>query len=306
MDFDSIVVGGGPAGLTAATLLAREGRRVLLLDRESFGGPIINVEWIDGYPAPGERIAGSKLSSQLVVEAEQAGVAMEIDAVIEIEPYSNCLSVTCESGKAFTTPTVVLAGGLTQKALGVPGEDAYQGKGMVHCAMCDAGLYRDKVVAVCGGGDSGAIESMYLARFASKVYLIEARDELNAAPALRERVGQDPKVEVRRDARPVEVRGDAQGVTALIVERAGQRESIEVFGVLVRNGFVPTTGFLEGVVDLDDTERIEVDEACATSLEGVFAIGDIRGGSPRGVAAAVEDGRRAAASVQHHLQQQSA
>src|SRR5450759_5356446 len=241
MDYDAIVIGGGPAGLSAGIELARAKYRVLLLEKESFGGPIINVEWINGYPRPGEKVAGAMLASEMVKQAEQSGMEMELAEVVEIEPYSGCISVVCADGKAYTTSVVIQAGGLQSRKLGVPGEEKFQSKGMIHCAMCDAGLYRDQVVAVCGGGDAGLIEAMYLARFASKVFVIEAQAQLAAKPVLQARALANAKLEIRHGEKPVEIIGD-QGVTGLVVQSAatGKRETLDVYGVLVHVGYVPT------------------------------------------------------------------
>jgi len=303
MDYDAIVIGGGPAGLSAGTELAQARYRVLLLEKESFGGPIINIEWINGYPRPGEKLAGAMLASELVKQAEQSGVEMVLAEVVEIEPYSGCISVGCADGKAYTSSVVIQAGGLHSKTLGVPGEDAFQGKGMIHCAMCDAGLYRDQVVAVCGGGDAGLIEALYLARFASKVFVIEAQAQLSARPALQERARADAKLEIRCGEKPIEIAGK-QGVTGLVVESAasGKRQTLDVYGVLVHVGYAPSTGYLEGVLALDDAGRIAVDEQFATDVHGAFAAGDIRSGSPRQVAAALADGKAAARGAQKILE----
>ena len=303
MEYDAIVIGGGPAGLSAGMELARAKYRVLLLEKESFGGPIINVEWINGYPRPGEKTAGAMVASEMVQQAEQSGVEMELAEVVEIEPYSGCISVACADGRAYTSSVVIQAGGLQSRKLGVPGEEKFQGKGMIHCAMCDAGLYRDQVVAVCGGGDAGLIEAMYLARFASKVYVIEAEAQLAAKPVLQARALADAKLAIRYGEKPVEIIG-SEGVTGLVLENAasGNRETLDVYGVLVHVGYVPATAYLEGVVALDDTGHIAVDEAFATDITGTFAAGDIRSGSPRQVAAAVADGKAAAKSAQKILE----
>lgn len=302
MDYDAIVIGGGPAGLSAGIELAQAKYRVLLLEKESFGGPIINIEWINGYPNPGEKTAGAMVASELVQQAEQSGVEMELAEVTEIEPYSGCISVVCADGKAYTASVVIQAGGLQSRKLGVPGEETFQGKGMIHCAMCDAGLYRDQTVAVCGGGDAGLIEAMYLARFATKVFVIEAEARLAAKPVLQARARADAKLEIRCGEKPVEIVGD-QGVTGLVVESAatGKREMLDAYGVLVHVGYVPASAYLEGVLALDDSGRIAVDEQFATDVPGIFAVGDIRGESPRQVAAAVTDGKAAAKSAQKIL-----
>ena len=302
MDYDAIVIGAGPAGLSAGIELAQAKYRVLVLERESFGGPIINVEWTDDYPHLGEKVAGAMLASELVNQAEQYGVEMELAEVVEIEPYSGCISVGCADGKAYTSSVVIQAGGLHSRKLDVPGEEKFQGKGMIHCAMCDAGLYRDHVVAVCGGGDAGLIEALYLARFASKVFVIEAQAQLAARPELQARAFADAKLHIRCGEKPVEIIGN-QGVAGLVVENAaaGKRETLEVYGVLVHVGYVPTTGYLEGVFALDDSGRIAVNEQFATDVTGAFAAGDIRSGSPRQVASAVADGKAAARGARKFL-----
>jgi len=303
MEYDVIVIGGGPAGLSASIELAQAKYRVLLLEKESFGGTIINVEWINGYPHPGEKVAGAMVASEMVKQAEQSGVEMELAEVVEIEPYSGCISVVCADGKAYTSSVVIHAGGLHARKLDVPGEEKFQGKGMIHCAMCDAGLYRDQVVAVCGGGDAGLIEAMYLARFASKVFVIEAEAQLAAKPVLQARALADAKLEIHYGEKPVEIIGN-QGVTGLVVESAatGNRQTLDVYGVLVHVGYAPTTAYLEGVLALDDSGRIAVNEQFATDVPGAFAAGDIRSGSPRQVAAAVADGKAAAREARKILE----
>lgn len=301
MDYDAIVVGAGAAGLSAGTALAEGGLRVLALEAESFGGPVLNIEWINGWPAPGQRTAGAALATQLVEGAERAGVEMKLATVREIEPYSGCISVACADGSAWTASAVIVAGGLRSKKLGVPGEDRLQGKGMIHCAMCDAGLYRDRVAAVCGGGNSGLIEALYLARFCSKVIVLEAQPQPSARPHLQKAAVAEPKLEIRCGVRPVEILG-ADGVEGIVIENAGgARETLSVYGVLVHVGYEPATDYLAGILPLDDGGRIAVDAQLETEIPGLFAAGDLRSGSPRTVAAAVADGRAAAAAVRRRL-----
>lgn len=296
MDFDVIIIGAGPAGLAAAAELARAQRRVLLLERESFGGQVARLEWIEDYPHPGERSEGPKLAAALL---EAAGTArMEINEVVEIESYSGCRSVTCADGKAFTAPAVIIAGGLRPRPLGIPGEEKYQGKGMIHCAFCDGGLYANKAVAVCGGGDAGIIEALYLAKFASKVHLIEAQAQLSAAPALQQRARANDRLDIRLGQKPVAIQGGEFVSQIEIAASAGGRsEKLDVYGVLVHAGADPVTDYLEGVVSLDARGGIAVGGDMAADCEGVFAAGDIRSASPRRVAAAVSDGKAAAAAL---------
>lgn len=302
MNHDAIIIGAGPAGLAAAIELASAGRSALLLDRESHGGPIVNVEWINDYPVPGERASGAMLASGLVEQAQQAGVAMEIATVVEVEPYSGCISVTCDDGRNYTATVVILAAGLASRTLGIPGEQEFQGKGMIHCAMCDAGLYRDRVVAVCGGGNAGLIDAMFLARFASRVHVIEPQAALAATPALRALAAETSNVEIRLGLKPVEIHGH-DGVSALAVEdvKTGARQSVDVYGVLVRVGFTPATEFVDGVVELDESAHIAASESLETDVAGIYCAGDIRRGSTRDVAGAVADGARAAQSALRFL-----
>jgi len=302
LDYEAIIVGGGPAGLAAAAELARAQRRVLLLDCESFGGQVAKLEWIEDYPRPGERIEGPKLAAAMV---EAAGaVKMEINEVIEIESYSGCRSVTCADGKAYTAPAVIVASGLRPRPLGIPGEEEYKGKGIIHCAFCDGGLYTNKAVAVCGGGDAGISEALYLAKFAAKVHLIEAQAALSATPPLQARARANARLDIRLGQKPVAITG-GDFVTRIEVEESstGRREELEVYGVLVHAGFDPVTEYLQGAVLLDDQGCVAVSGDMESDSDGVYAAGDIRGGSPRRVASAVSDGKAAAAAVLQFLQE---
>ena len=296
MDYEVIIIGGGPAGLGAAAELARAKRRVLLIERESFGGQVGNLEWIENYPTPGERIEGPRLAN-MVVEAA-AGVKMELGEVIEIESYSGCRSVTCADGKACTAPLVIIAGGIKSRPLGIPGEEMYQGKGMIHCAFCDGGLYTNKPVVVCGGGNAGIMEALYLSKFASTVHLIEVEQCLSATPELQERARANSKLDIRLGCKPVAIVGD-DFVTAieLLPVGGGLKQCLNVHGVLVHAGFDPASSYLEGVVDLDDPGFIVVDACGATDAEGIWAAGDICQASPRNAAGAVRDGILAASSA---------
>ncbi len=296
-----IIVGAGAAGLSAAVELATARRRVLVIDRESFGGQAMNVEWI--MDALGGKAPGHELASALVREAEAAGVRMELGNVAEIESYSGCKSVACADGTTYTASAVILAGGLAAKTLGIPGEAEFRGKGLIHCAVCDAGLYSDQTVAVCGGGDAGLVEALYLAKFASRVIVIEAQPQLSARAALQAESRADARLEIRCGHKPVRIIG-GEFVSAIEVEEIGtaKRQTLDVSGVLVRVGFEPATGYLAGVASLDAQGYVEVNERLQSSTPGVFAAGDLRRGSPRSFAAAVADGKAAAAGVQRFLE----
>lgn len=298
MEHDVIILGAGPAGLAAASLLAKAGHRTLLVYSGSLGGQLPNLEWINDYPEVGQRTEGPLAAAALVADAEANGVAMLEGEVEEIEAYSTCHAVTLTGGKTMTCSVVIVAGGLAEKKLGVPGEAEYHDRGMIHCAACDASLYSGQSLAVCGGGTSGAIEALQLARFASKVYLVERADALTAPPKLRDRLISEPRIEVCLGQRPLEVVGNGAVRGLKVVEIAtSETRTLEVSGVLARVGFEPRCAYLESHADVDQDGRIRVDEAMRTRTPGILAAGDIRSGAPRRVRSAIADAQLAAASA---------
>ena len=303
-DWDVVIVGGGPAGLTAGLYLSRAKYRVLLLDKEAFGGQIRNVEMIENYPGFSEGIAGPQLASEMVQQATKYGLQLEIGEVVDIELFSNCKWVSCADGKGYTTAVVILSGGSKQRKLGVPGEDKFQEKGIIHCALCDGGQFTDRVVAVCGGGDAGVTEALYMTKLASKVILLEAEPALTATPVLQDRASENPKLDIRCGVRVEEILGDKH-VEAVSISNVstGVREKLEVDGVLVYIGVEPNTDYLGGIVTLDDQDQIIVSEnRLETEVPRILAAGDIRSGSPRQAVTAVGDGATAAITAQHLLQ----
>ncbi len=302
-DYDAIIIGGGPAGLTAGIYLARARLRVLLLEREAFGGQVKNVEWIENYPGFAEGVSGPRLASEMINQAMKWGVQLELREVFEVESFSSCKSVMCTGGKGYTAAVVIVAGGSRPKKLGAPGEDRFLGKGVIHCALCDGDQFREHVVAVCGGGDAGATEAIYLTKLASKVILIEAQPSLTATAVLQERAYANPKLEIQCGEQVVQIRGDER-VRAIDVVNVtkGTKKTLNVDGVLVHVGIEPSTGYLQGVLPLDEQGQIMVNNRLETKVAGIIAAGDVRSGSPRQVAAAVGDGATAAIAALRLLQ----
>ncbi len=302
-DYDVIIIGGGPAGLTAGIYLARGRYRVLLLEKDLFGGQLKNIEWIENYPGFAEGISGPQLASEMVNQARRFGVRMEQGEVVGIESFSSTRLVNCADGKGYTCAAVVLAGGSRPKKLGVPGEDMFQNKGVIHCALCDGGQFIDQVVAVCGGGDAGVTEALYLTKLASKVVLIEAMPALTASAILKERALAEPKLEVRCNEKVLQIIGDEK-VRAIEVTQTitGKKETLQVDGVLVHVGIIPNTDYLDGTIPLDEAGQILVNNRLETEIPSIVAAGDIREASPWQVAAAVGDGTIAAITVQRFLQ----
>ena len=298
-DYDAVIVGGGPAGLTAGMYLTRAGWRTLVLEQESFGGYLKKIEWIENYPGFAEGVSGSVLGSEMEKQAEAAGVELDYGEVNAIEIFSKTRWVGCTDGKGFTTAVVILAGGCRKKALNVPGESMLMGKGVFSCALCDGNQFEDKVVAICGGGDSAVTEARYMARLAAKVYLIEVAPTLTACSILRERLMDDPKIEVLCGTQVKEIVGKdrVEGVVCYHADNQ-KTDTLAIDGVLVHIGMDPNTTYLEDIVTLGDDKRIVVDATMSSETQYLFAAGDVRSGSIGQVAAAVGDGAVAALSAQ--------
>ena len=236
-DWDIVIIGGGPAGLSAGLYLSRAKRQTLLLDRDCSGGYIRNIELIENYPGYSEGVAGAQLASEMVKQAETYGLRMETAEVTGLELFSDTRWVACSRGQGYTTNIIIIAGGSRNKKLGVPGEEEFEGKGVFNCAFCDGGHYADRVVAVCGGGDSGITEALYMAKIASQVIVIEALPELTATAVLRERVLSNHNIETRCGVKVEAIIGTdtVEAIECLDIAN-GKKERFKVDGVLVHVG----------------------------------------------------------------------
>ncbi|MGD0794504.1 MAG: FAD-dependent oxidoreductase [Dehalococcoidales bacterium] len=302
-DWDVVIIGGGPAGLTAGLYLGRAGRRVLLLDKDTAGGYIRNIELIENYPGFAAGISGAQLAAEMVNQAVKYGLKIENAEATSLELFSGTRYIGCSRGQGYTTNAIIFAGGSKNKKLGVPGEADLLGKGVFECALCDGGYFANKVVAVCGGGDSGLTEALYMAKIASKVIIIEAMPALTATAILQERIKANPKIELRCGVRVEAITG-GEKVEAIELVAGKKTESLKVDGVLVHIGLEPNTGYVEGVVPLDKHGQIIVNQKMESEVPYVLAAGDIRSGSPRQVVTAVGDGAIAAITAQRLLQEE--
>ena len=301
-DYEAIIIGGGPAGLTAGLYLARAKIRSLLLEQDLIGGKIKNLEYIENYPGFAEGIPGPRLSNEMQAQSVKFGLRTEIGKVTNVESYSGTKCITCDDGRVFTTASIIIAGGSHPRKLGVPGEEKYRGKGVFNCAYCDGGQYEGKAVAVCGGGDSGITEALYMSKIASKVILLEALSTITATAILQDRASANPKIEILCSSKVVEIFGETE-VTGLkyLDAASGAVRSLAVDGILIYVGLEPFTTYLPGVVPLDKAGQIIVNGRMETEDPGIFAAGDIRSESPGQVSTAVGDGATAAVSVMRYL-----
>jgi thioredoxin reductase (NADPH) len=305
-DYDVVIIGGGPAGLTAGLYLSRAKRRTILLEMKEFGGYPKDVELIENYPGFADGVSGAQLASEMVTQATKYGLKCEQGEVVGIELFSSSRWVTCSDGKGYTSAVLIIAGGCRPKKLGVPGEELLQGKGVFQCALCDGSQFIDRVVTVCGGGDAGVTEALYLTKLASKVILIEALPELTATPILQERASDNPKLEIHCGVKVDRIVGDSKVEEVEFVETEGdKRGTLKTDGILVHIGLEPNTGYLDGIVPLDSQGQIIVNNRMETEKPYVLAAGDIRSGSPRQIVTAVGDGATAAITAQRLLQELS-
>jgi thioredoxin reductase (NADPH) len=302
-DYDAIIIGGGPAGLTAGLYLGRARFRTLLLEGDLCGGKIKNLEMIENYPGFADGVSGPQLVQQIHDQAVKYGLRLETGTVTGIEIYSGSKCITCEGGRSYTTAAIILAGGSEPKKLGVPGEKEFTGRGVFNCAFCDGGQFAGRPVAVCGGGDAGITEALYMTKLASRVLVLEALPALTASAILQERACTNPKLEVHCGKKVTAIRGDNCVKMIETLDTGTQvKQDLPVDGVLVHIGLIPNTSYLDGVVPLDDRGQVTVNNRMETEVPLVLAAGDIRSGSPGQVSTAVGDGATAAMTLIKLLQ----
>jgi thioredoxin reductase (NADPH) len=299
--YDLVVVGGGVAGLTAGLTSARAGWKTRVLTGPSLGGHLLSIERIDGYPGFPDGVPGYDLCPIIQEQAVAAGAEFSAAEAQALHADEARWRVTTSQGD-LRARTVVVATGTTLKTLGIPGEEQFRGKGVSHCASCDAPLLRNRVVGVVGGGDSALQEALTLAQHASRVIILHRGRAFSAQAAYIQGVEDNPKIEVRFGT----VVDEAAGSGALTSVRTrdvagGKIEDIELAGLFVYVGLAPATTLLHGVVELDASGRIPVDREMRSSLRGLFAAGTVRSGSAGRAAAAAGDGATAAMSADDYL-----
>lgn len=285
---DIVIIGGGPAGLTAALYAARAELDAVMLEKDYQGGQMVTTEEVENYPGIID-ITGPDLANVMYEHAQKFGAKMEFNEVKEIKIDGDVKKVITNSG-IYETKAIILSMGAKPRKLGVPREDELGSKGISYCAICDGGFYRNKTVAVVGGGDTAVEDALYLSRLAKKVYLIHRRDSLRASKILQSKLFES-NVEVIWDSKVTELKGDNK-LNAIEIEnlKDSSRKELEMDGLFVAVGSIPTTALVKDLVDLDPQGYIIADENCATSVDGIFAIGDIRTKHLRQVITAAADG----------------
>jgi thioredoxin reductase (NADPH) len=300
--YDVIIIGGGPAGLTAGLYNARARLNVLLLEKLAPGGQVITTDWVENYPGFPEGISGVELMDRMQKQAEKFDLKIQSEEVLKLELGEKRKVVFTGSGQV-ESKAIILACGAAWKKLGIEGEDRLMGKGISFCAICDGPFYRDEEVAVIGGGDTALEEAVFLTRFAKKIYLIHRRDKLRATKLLQERAMAEEKIEFLWDTVPLKILGesDVEGI-ALKHVKTGEVYQKSVRGIFVFVGTIPNTEIVKGQVKLDENGFIVTDDNMQTSIPGVFAAGDIRSKLCRQISTAVGDGAAASYSAEKYLE----
>ena len=302
--YDLIVIGGGPAGLTAALYAAREGIETLIIERSGVGGQAGTTEMIDNYPGFSRGIGGAELADEMRVQAERFDVEiLPAQAVTSIMAEGDYRLITTEAGDEYCSKALRLATGARYRRLNVPGEEDFIGAGVHFCATCDGPFYKGEEMVVVGGGNSGIEEGLFLTKFASKVTVLERGARLNASQILQEKAASHPQMEVMLKTTVQEFKGDAKLSSVVIKdETTGEINELSPGAVFIFIGLDPNTQFLTGVVDLDQWGSIKTTATLETSTEGIFAAGDVRSGSTKQVASAVGEGATAALMIRQFLE----
>ena len=302
--YDLIVIGGGPAGLSAALYAAREGIETLIIERSGIGGQAGTTERIDNYPGFAQGIGGAELADAMREHAERFDVEiLQAQTVTSIEAQGDYKMISTESGDTYCSRSLLLATGATYRHLNVPGEEDLIGAGIHFCATCDGPFYKGQELLVVGGGNSGVEEGLFLTKFATKVTILEVGERLRASQILQEKAASHPQIEVRLNTTVVEFKGEGKLSSVVIKNTAtGETEEITPGAVFVFIGLLPNTAFVKDSVDLDQWGSISTSPTMETSLEGVFAAGDARSGSTKQVASAVGEGATAALMIRQYLE----
>lgn len=303
--YDMVIIGGGPAGYTAALYAARAGLNAVVLEKLSPGGQMALTSELDNYPGFPDGVDGFALAEQMQQQAERFGSKAEYALAEEVDLHADPKRLKTSEG-TFYAKTVVIATGANPKELGLPGEKDLVGRGVAYCASCDGAFYKGKTVAVVGGGNSAVADALLLSRVAEKVILIHRRDSLRATKIYHQALLSAPNVEVRWNSQVIELlHGERLTGLRLKDVTSSEESQLSCHGVFISVGRTPATQLVEGQLDLDESGYIPADETTQTAIPGVYAVGDVRTKQLRQVVTAVADGAYAVHMAEEYLAEHS-
>lgn len=299
--YDVIVIGGGPGGMTAGMYAARAGHKTMILEAGAPGGQASTTETIENYPGFPGGISGPELMMKFYEQTVSFGVEMDFQYVTGLELEGKVKKVIAGE-KVYETKAVIIASGARPKVLGVPGEGEYRGKGVSYCATCDGFFFKDKEVAVIGGGDTAVEEALYLSKICSKVYIIHRRDKLRATQILQKRAMENAKIDFIWNSVVDQIDGDDK-ITGLTLHNVNtqEKQELNIAGVFIFVGYIPNSDFLPRGLTMDEKGYLLTNDALETNIPGVFAIGDVRQKRLRQVATAVGDGAQVITALDSFL-----
>jgi thioredoxin reductase (NADPH) len=299
--YEVIIVGGGPAGLTAGLYSSRAGLTSILIEKGIFGGQITYAEHVENFTGFPEGISGQELGEKMHEQASKHGLKILTAEVTGLEMQGAMKLVKTTEGD-YTGRTVIMAGGAVRRKLGVEGETRLTGRGVSYCAVCDSAFFRDQRVVVVGGGDTAITEALHLAKFAANITIIHRRDQLRAGHVLQEKLWSEPKIDFLWDTTITAIEGaDMVERIKLLNVKTGQGTEMEVSGVFISVGTNPDTEYVKTILPLDESGYIITNEKMETPVPGIFAAGDIRHNSARQAITAAGDGATAAIYAQKYL-----
>lgn len=300
--YDTIIIGGGPAGLSAGLYASRSRMKTLIIERAKYGGQATTTDELENYPGSIEECTGTTLSQRMRQQAEDFGTEFVKDEVVETVLEGDIKVIKCRKGE-YQAKTIIIATGATPRLGGFKNEIELRGRGVSYCATCDADFFTDLDIAVIGGGDSAITEAIYLAKFGETVTVIHRRDSLRAAKSLQEKAFANPKIKFIWNSVVEEANGDEILESLTIKNRkTGEVSTLEVNGCFVFVGYLPISELFKGKVNMTERGDIITDEEMRTNIPGVFAAGDVREKSLRQVITAAADGAIAATNAEHYIE----